>query len=328
MSKKGIFEESKYLDPKYSSLDGYVLRAFKGFWTPARYERGMKEDAKVVNRKMSFIDRSFVKKNILCVAMIEDKVKSYWPTVGLKFPQTIISDVGCMFGMVETVHRRSYHSLNTEMGVDPSEANEHPVLRDRLDYLTKHSQDIKGITGRKKVLKDLILFTSLVEKGALFSYFYNLMSYANANKGLETIYALQKTTSCEEEEHFSFGIELINFVKKDYPELWDEELIELIKKDIDKAFQVELRIVDWLIEDGCPDHISREEMVNFVKHNFSTITKALNLDMEFDVDMDMYFDKSFWMEVAQNSREPDFFAKQVGDYSFEEEEVDIDEFNF
>ncbi len=40
------------------------------------------------------------------------------------------------------------------------------------------------------------------------------MKYDKEKKGLATISALQQSTAIEENVHFSFGIELINIVKK------------------------------------------------------------------------------------------------------------------
>ena len=37
-----IFEAGKYLDPEYQYLDKYVSIMYRGFWTPAKYEKMIK----------------------------------------------------------------------------------------------------------------------------------------------------------------------------------------------------------------------------------------------------------------------------------------------
>lgn len=329
MSKKGIFEYTQYLDPRYEHLDKYVDTAYRGFWTPSRYEKLIKEvDAPHYHNRMEEVDKEAIARCILAIAIVEDKVKSFWPSLHKDLPQTVISDVGALFGMIETTHRRSYHSLGQHIGVDVTKINEIPVLRDRVKYLDKHTEKDPNIKGKKRVLKNLILFTALVERCSLFTQFYILMSYKNANKGLDTINALQVSTSSEEISHFNFGIDLVNIIKEEYPELWDEYLEELVGKNIQMAYDTELRLIDWFFEKGVPDHLTREEVVNFLNYNFNIVTEALGLDIKYPVDMDIYNEKNAWMLVKIHSREPDFFHNNVGGYNSEDEDISLDGFKF
>ena len=324
-----IFDNEVYLNPEYSFLDRYVNIMYKGFWTPAKYEKLIHEvDSPHFHNNMEFIDKEVIKRCILAIAMVEDKVKSFWSTLHVDLPQTIISDVGALFGMSETTHRRSYHSLATEIGVDISEIENHPVLRDRLLYLNKHLEKDPKIIGKKRILKKLILFTSLVERGSLFTQFYILMSYAKHNKGLKTISSLQQTTGSEELIHYSFGIDIINIIKKEQPQLWEEYLIDLVEKNLLMAYNTELRLIDWFFENGTPDHITKEEVVNFLNYNFNVISRDLELNISFDFDAELYNEKSEWMMVKLYSSEPDFFDNSPGAYSSTDQEIDINNFEF
>ena len=35
----GIFDKGNYVEPKYSFLEKYIKIMYKGFWTPAKYEK-------------------------------------------------------------------------------------------------------------------------------------------------------------------------------------------------------------------------------------------------------------------------------------------------
>lgn len=48
-----------------------------------------------------------------------------------------------------------------------------------------------------------------------------------------------EATSKEEQIHGMFGIDLINIIKKEHPEWFDEELIESIKEACRNSFEAE-----------------------------------------------------------------------------------------
>lgn len=324
-----IFDNEVYLNPNYNYLDKYVSIMYKGFWTPAKYEKLIHEvDSPHFHNNMESLDKEVIKRCILAIAMVEDKVKSFWSTLHVDLPQTIISDIGALFGMSETTHRRSYHSLANEIGVSIKDIDNHQVLKDRLAYLNKHLEKDPKIIGKKRILKKLILFTSLVERGSLFTQFYILMSYAKHNKGLKTISSLQQTTASEELVHYSFGIDVINIIKREQPQLWEEYLIDLVEKNLLMAYNTELNLIDWFFENGTPDHLTRAEVVNFLNYNFNVIASDLELTTSFSFDSQMYNEKSEWMMLKLHSSEPDFFDNAAGGYSSEEEEINISTFKF
>lgn len=324
-----IFEQTKYLDPRYDHLSRYVNVMHKGFWTPSKYQKLIKDiDAPHFRNKMPFVDQQAVKRTILAIAMIEDKVKTFWPFLSQDIPQTVISDVGGVFGNSEVIHRISYHALAQEVGVSVEEIEQHEILKKRIAYLTKHLESDPKIIGKKRVLKKITLFTVLVERCCLFPLFYNLMSYAKRNRGLKTISALQQSTALEELFHYKFGIELINIIKQDHPNIWDEYLVDLVSKQIKVAHDTEIKLIDWIFEAGVPEHISKEELVNFLNYNFNEACRDLGIDMRFKMDDEMYREKSQWMLLKLYKSEPDFFDNAVGGYADEDEEINIDEFEF
>lgn len=303
---------------------------YRGFWTPAKYEKLIKEqDVPYYFNVMDAVDQEAIKRCILAVAIVEDKVKVYWPSLHQDLPQTIIGDIGGVFGMSETTHRRSYHSLLENLKINTQEILESPAAKGRIDYLTKYLEADPKIIGKKRILKKLVLFTSLVERVSLFTQFYILMSYARANRGLETISALQQTTATEEVVHYSCGMEIINKIKSESPQLWDEYLVELVEKNIVESHKAELQLIDWFFEKGVPVHLTKEEVLNFLNFNLSEVAKDLGLNIKFEYDKDLYETKNKWfMEKISTTTEPDFFAGPVGGYASEEVNINIDNFDF
>lgn len=328
--KPNIFEKEFHIDPTYQNLDKYVTIMYRGFWTPAKYEKLISEvDAPHFFNKMTDIDREAIKRCILAVSIVEDKVKTYWSTLALDLPQTIIGDVGGVFGQSEVTHRRSYHSLADVLNVDTNNIDEHTALKGRVAYLNKYLENDPKIIGKKRILKKLILFTSLVERCSLFSQFYILMSFAKHNKGLKSISALQESTAIEEVLHYSFGIDVINIIKQQFPQLWDDYLIELVSKNILMAYESEINLINWFFENGTPEHLTKEEVVNFLNDNFNVVCKDLGIELSFKVDEKMYEEKSSWFrQKVFMTTEPDFFDNNVPGYASETVEVDVDNLDF
>jgi len=327
---KSIFEKKLHIDPEYQHLEKYVNIMYRGFWTPAKYEKLIKEvDTPHFFNILSELDQEVIKRCILAVSIVEDKVKTYWSTLSLDLPQTIIGDVGGLFGQSEVTHRRSYHSLAESLGVNVDDISKYDALKGRIEYLSKYIESDPKIIGKKRILKKLVLFTSLVERCSLFTQFYILMSYAYKNKGLKTISALQESTAIEEVTHYNFGIDIINIIKKQHPQLWDEYLTELITDNIKIAYQSELNLIDWFFEKGTPEHLTKEEVINFLNYNFNVVCNDLNLDLKYEVQDDLFNSKNSWFKAKVfMTTEPDFFDQAVSGYASDDEEIEIDNFKF
>jgi ribonucleoside-diphosphate reductase beta chain len=325
-----IFEKAKHIDPQYQHLDKYVNIMYRSFWTPGKYEKLIREvDVPHYFNSMCEVDQSVVSRCILAISIVEDKVKTYWSTLALDLPQTIIGDVGGLFGMSEVTHRRSYHALAEYLKLDTDNLSQHDALRGRIEYLGRYVENDPKIIGKKRILKKLVLFTSLVERCSLFTQFYLLMSYAYHNRGLKTISALQETTAIEEVTHYNFGIDLVNIIKSEHPQLWDEYMIELITDNIKVAYQSEINLLDWFFESGVPSHLTKEEVVNFLNYNFNIISKDLGLDLSYPFNETLYREKNEWFTVKVfTTSEPDFFDSAVSGYSSEDEEEDLNNINF
>ena len=325
-----IFEKNLHIDPTYQHLEKYVHIMYRGFWTPAKYEKGVREvDAPHFFNVLEHLDQEAIKRCILAISIVEDKVKTFWPSVPIDMPQTIIGDVGGLFGQSEVTHRRSYHSLADALNVKIEDVSKHEALRGRIAYLAKYLEPDPKIIGKKRILKKLVLFTALVERCSLFTQFYILMSYAYHNRGLKTISSLQESTAIEEDIHYKFGLDLINIIKEQFPQLWDEYFVELVTSNIEMAYQSELNLIDWFFESGVPEHLTKQEVVNFLNYNFNTVCKDLKLDLSFEVDTELFNEKSAWFKTKVfMTTEPDFFDGMVSGYASDDEEVDIDNFKF
>ena len=323
-----IFKNQGYLNPAYDKFKKFVDTSFKLLWTPAKYEKNIEEkDAYEYKHVLDEKSKSCVKRCILAVSVVEDKVKSYWGDIDKTFPQTIISDLAGLLSFQEVVHRISYHSLAKAIGVERDEINNHKVLLDRVKYLSKYLEEDPKVIGRKRKLKKLVLFTTLVERCSLFTQFYILMSFSKRVNKLKAISKLQISTATEEAFHYDFGLALIKTVREESPQLWSDYLQELVNKNIQMAYATELQIIDWIFEKGLPEHITKEEIVNILNYNFKKISDDLGLGMDYTYDEKIYQEKNAWFFLSTKSPvTPDFFDDNAGGYSGEKKEINLDTF--
>jgi len=329
--KLDIFKKTHHIDPNYQHLIKYGLIMWKSFWTPAKYQKNIeKQDAPYVVNRMGVKDSTVVKRCVLSISIVEDKVKSFWGTLFLDIPQVVVGEVGAILGGSEVVHAQSYRALAEALGLQEGFQNimKEPVLKGRVNYLQKYLNTSDEDTHKSRTLKKLVLFTALVERASLFSQFYILMSYANSNRGLKTIASLQASTAAEELIHYAFGMELINIIKDQNKGIWDEAMERLVTKDLKAAHKSELALIDWIFERGVPDHLTKEEVINFLNFNFNTICTDLSITLAFPFDEELYESSNSWMMNSLRPSEPDFFVTPVGGYSSVKEDLteeDIDD---
>jgi len=325
-----IFEDQGYLNPKYDRFNKFTKTALKSFWTPAKYKQKIEsKDAFEYRNHLDESLKSLIERCILSVSVVEDKVKLFWGLIPLDYPQTLISDAASMLSMQEVVHRRSYNSLGKAIGVPRDAIERYPILKDRIKYLNKHLEEDVNITGNARKLKKLTLFTGLVEKISLTVSFYILMSPAKRINKLKGISELQATTAVEENFHFDFGLEIINTVKEENPEIWTEYLVQHMNKNFMMAYETELKMIDWFFEKGVPDFITKEEVINVLNYNFNFVSNKLGLGLDFEYDEELYREKNEWFFVMTKSPLAiDFFDGTAGGYSGEKEvdSIDIDAF--
>ena len=81
----------------------------------------------------------------------------------------------------------------------------------------------------------------------MFSQFYVINWFNRYRNVLKDTGQQIKYTRNEENLHALAGIKIINTIREEHPELFDEELKERIIQESQAAFDAESNIVDWMI---------------------------------------------------------------------------------
>jgi ribonucleoside-diphosphate reductase beta chain len=121
--------------------------------------------------------------------------------------------------------------------------------------------------------------------------------------------------SKEEDVHGNFGVEIINIIKKENPEWFDEEFESLIYSACKKAYAAECLVLDWIFENGELSFLPKEIIKHFIMNRFNNSLSKIGMKPVFSPDLTL-LEKTMWFEVEITStKEGDFFYKKQVDYS-------------
>ncbi len=325
MEKQSIFNKRVNILPyDYPSLLKYKDAIRHSYWIDTEYNFTTDiNDFKVV---IGDDERQVIKRTMLSIAQIEVSVKTFWADLYKRMPVTEIGDVGMTFAESEVRHKDAYARLIRILGLEDEFKNvvEIPAIKDRIKYLTKYLDGTRS-RDNKMYTKSVLLFSLFIEHVSLFSQFLIMMSFnkeLNVFKGISNVV---EATSKEEDIHGNFGVELINIIKSENPEWFDEDFENLINSACKKAFNAECKILDWIFESGELDFLPKETIKHFIMNRFNNSLNKIGMGDVFDVDINQ-LEKTLWFEVEITStKEGDFFYKKQIDYSKKQKAITEDD---
>jgi ribonucleoside-diphosphate reductase beta chain len=325
MEKQSIFNKRVNILPyEYPSLLKYKDAIRHSYWIDTEYNFTTDiNDFKVV---ISDNERQVIKRTMLAIAQIEVNVKTFWADLYKRMPITEIGDVGMTFAESEVRHKDAYARLLRILGLEEEfrDVIEIPAIKDRIKYLTKYLDGTRS-KDNKMYTKSVLLFSLFIEHVSLFSQFLIMMSFNKDKNVFKGISNVVEATSKEEDIHGNFGIELINIIKSENPEWFDEEFSELIYSACQKAYKAECKILDWIFEDGELDFLSKETIQHFIKNRFNNSLNKIGMEPIFEIDFTQ-IEKTLWFDVEITStKEGDFFYKKQIDYSKKQKAITEDD---
>ena len=313
---KNIFSYRESIQPyEYPHLLKYADAIHESFWTPEHftYDR----DVADFKNKLSTSEQEAVKRSMLAIGVVENKVKTFWARIDMRMPKTEISDVGHTFAANEVIHRRTYEKLLNllNLGGEFNKVLEVECMKGRSKYLTKY---LSGISSRsdKEFTKSLILFTLLVENASLFTQFLIVASFNKyKNQILSNFNTVVVATGREENLHGQFGAELIKIIREQHPEWFDEEMEQKIRRNIRKAYKSEIGVIDWIFEKGELDFLPKEVVVEYLKQRFNHSLNQMGYTPEYKINEELIEKTEFFDMSVKCSIAFDFFNEKSSDYS-------------
>jgi ribonucleoside-diphosphate reductase beta chain len=309
---------------EYPSLLAYKDAIRHSYWIDTEFN--FTTDIDDFKTKISDQEREVIKRAMLAIAQIEVNVKTFWADLYKRMPITEIGDVGMTFAESEVRHKDAYARLIRILGLEEEFKHvvEIPAIKDRIAYLTKYLDGTRS-KDNKMYAKSVLLFSLFIEHVSLFSQFLIMMSFNKEKNLFKGISNVVEATSKEEEIHGNFGSELINIIKEENPDWFDEEFENLIDSACKKAYIAEIKILDWIFEKGELEFLTKETIKNFIQNRFNNSLQRIGMKPVFEVDF-IEIEKTLWFDVEITStKEGDFFYKKQIDYNKKSKSITEDD---
>lgn len=150
----------------------------------------------------------------------------------------------------EAIHTHSYQYIVESLGMDEGEVfnayHEIPSIKAKdeflipfIDTLTNPQFRTGTLENDQKLLRSLIVFACIMEGLFFYVGFVQILALGRQNKMTGAAEQYQYILR-DESMHCNFGIDLINTIKLENPELWTEEfkaeLIELFRRGVELEY--------------------------------------------------------------------------------------------
>jgi len=321
-----IFDEQISRKPnKYSWTEKFIEAMHNGFWTHKEFS--FKSDVQQFKVNLSDKEKEIIIRTLSAIGQIEVAVKSFWAKLGDNLPHPSLKDLGYVMANTEVIHNNAYEHLLTILGLeDVFEENlKLEWIQGRVNYLRKYTHKFYK-DSKKQYLYALILFTLFVENVSLFSQFYVINWFARFKNVLKDTDQQVKYTRNEENIHALIGIKIINTIREEYSELFDQELEDKILEEAQEAFKSESKIVDWMVNGIQEKGLNAVLLKEFIKNRINDSLKQIGFKQPFEVDKDLLSDTMWFEEELYGNNMTDFFhSRDVGyakkNQSFSEDDL-------
>ena len=311
-----IFEEQiSRLPDRYPWTNEFIEAMHGGFWTDKEFN--FQSDLQDFRVNLNPREKDMVTRSLSAVAQIEVAVKTFWAKVGENLPHPSIVDMGYVMANVEVIHNRAYERLLKVLDMEHvfEENLKLDVIQNRVKYLRKYLKKYYK-DAQKQYVYSLILFTLYVENVSLFSQFYTINYFNRFRNMLKDTSQQVAYTSREELIHAMAGMKLINVIREEHPELFDEELIERIRSECIEAYKAEAKIIDWSVNGYSSENLTADILKNFIKNRLNDSLIQIGIKAVFeDIDKDMLNKTTWFDEDVLGNTSTDFFQKRPTEYS-------------
>src|SRR5210317_498423 len=310
-----IFEEQISRKPNhYPWTEEFIESMHNGFWTDKEFS--FQSDIHQFHTVLTEQERQIIVRTLSAIGQIEIAVKTFWAKLGENLPHPSLQDLGYVMANTEVIHNNAYERLLSVLDMeDIFEQNlKLDFIEGRVKYLRKYTHKFYK-DSKKQYLYALILFTLFVENVSLFSQFYVINWFARYKNVLKDTDQQVKYTRQEENIHAMVGMKIVNTIRQELPELFDEELEERIAGEAQQAFSAESKIVDWMINGIQEKGLNAATLKEFIKNRINDSLQKIGFKQAFDVDKNLLKDTIWFEEELLGNNATDFFHSRPVEYS-------------
>lgn len=310
-----IFEEQISRKPNlYPWTEQFIEAMHNGFWTDKEFS--FKADVQQFKTELSDQEREIIVRTLSAIGQIEVAVKTFWAKLGENLPHPSLQDLGYVMANVEVIHNSAYERLLSVLDLEDifDENLKLEWIQGRVKYLKKYTHKFYK-DSKKQYLYALILFTLFVENVSLFSQFYIINWFARFKNVLKDTDQQVKYTRNEENIHALVGIKIINTIREEHPELFDQELEDRILHEAEEAFKSESKIIDWMVNGINEDGLSAPILKEFIKNRINESLSQINFPKVFKIDDEILSSTTWFDEELLGNNMTDFFHSRPVEYS-------------
>ena len=220
----------------------------------------------------------------------------------------------------EAIHTHAYQYCIESLGMDEGEIfnmyREIPCVAKKASWALKYTKELSDpsfTTGTletdKKLLKNLIAFYCVLEGIFFYCGFTQILSMGNRNKMTGTAEQFQYILR-DESMHVNFGIDVINQIKLENPELWDDAMKKEAAQMILDGTELEIQYARDTMPRGVLG-MNAAMMEDYLKFIANRRLTQIGLTEEFKGASNPFP----WMsEIMDLRKEKNFFETRVIEY--------------
>jgi len=320
-----IFRPRTNLKPyEYNDFTEYTDAIRNSYWVHDEFN--FEGDVQNFKVDTTDVEKSVIRKTMLAIAQIEVKVKTFWSDIYEEMPKPEVGSVGMTFAESEVRHMDAYSHLLDILGIedDFEQVTEVPAIKGRIEYLNDYLEGADS-ADKQEYARSIMLFSTFVEHVALFSQFVIMTSFDKYEKKFKGISNAVEATSKEEQLHGLFGQELVQTIRQENPNLFDDGFEDEIQHACKKAYDAEMDILDWIFSEGELDFLPREHIDEFMKDRFNQSLEKVDVEPVFDVDDELRQETRWFDEDIMMTKDNDFFSKRETSYNKHTKSVTADD---
>ena len=121
------------------------------------------------------------------------------------------------------------------------------------------------------------------------------------------------------------GIKVINTIKDEYPELFDDELEAKIRHEASDAIKYECQIIEWIVNGYGHAKLNSGLLKEFIKNRMNESLKQIGYEPVFDVNEEEISKTTWFDEQVLGNNMTDFFHSRPVEYAKSSQSFDVDE---
>ena len=220
----------------------------------------------------------------------------------------------------EAIHTHAYQYIVESLGLDESEIfnayHEIPSIRDKdeflipfIDTLTNPNFKTGTQDGDQQLLRSLIVFSCLMEGLFFYVGFVQILALGRQNKMTGSAEQYQYILR-DESMHCNFGIDLVNTIKLENPDLWTKQFKEEVVSIFHEAVSLEYRYAEDTMPRGVLG-LNSSMFKTYLRFIANRRAQQIGLPKLFDAEENPFP----WMaEMVDLKKEKNFFETRVIDY--------------